>query len=161
MTPFFVRVKNWDNLQNSYGHKISGQLENNQFIITNSPVFGTTIGNVVIMPKEQVINLLHKSYEHEKLLKDALNSDKPTINSIKQNNGWSYAIWQTLDDKLAYVQSPDGVWYQPKDKWECIPEPGDLDKIRMEFDWIIKDNRINDCLELISYSSGVVTHKTQ
>ncbi len=76
---------------------------------------------------------------------------KPSITAYKQNNDWSYLIWEDLGGYNIYAQNPDGIWFT--DSNDCFPEM-DLDKIRMELDHIITDNRIGQCLKQVTNESS-------
>lgn len=62
------------------------------------------------------------------------------ISVYPQENGWEYAIWEDLMGVYIFVRSPSGVWWtETEGNNDCFSERGDLDKIRMELDYLIKN----------------------
>ena len=75
------------------------------------------------------------------------------VDTHKQDNGWSYAIWEDLVEMNVYAQDTKGIWWTvARTDWdsfkpECLSEPGDIDKIRMSLDDIVSGKLPNCLLE--------------
>lgn len=101
-------------------------------------------GNKACVTKERIIKLLISEATKSQQIPEYL-----VARTIKQPNGWKYAIWTEINQVLhVYMQDPEGFWWGiAKNDWgnyeyDCIPEPDNMDLVRSELDYIIKEKRV-------------------